>query len=175
MLVPLVLMIATLPPGMQEAIDARGLQRFDEATDLVTIATRADEYRLKLIPAAAEQWHAMNAAARDDGVELIVVSAFRSIAHQQGIIDRKVAAGQTVEQILSVSAPPGYSEHHTGRALDLATPGSRALEEEFEDTDAFRWLEKNAHRFGFRLSYPRGNPEGYSYEPWHWAWHPDAP
>jgi len=172
LLVPLVLMLATLPPGMQEAIDARGLQRFDEATDLVTIATRADEYRLKLIPEAAEQWHAMNAAARDDGIELIVVSAFRSIAHQQGIIDRKVAAGQTVEQILSVSAPPGYSEHHTGRALDLATPGSRALEEEFEDTDAFRWLQANAHRYGFKLSYPRNNPEGYNYEPWHWAWHP---
>ena len=64
------------------------------------------------------------------------------------------------------------TEHHTGRAVDVMTPGGPILEEAFEDTDAFRWLARHACRFGFRLSYPRGNAHGFAYEPWHWAWHP---
>ena len=107
-----------------------------------------------------------------EGIDLKVVSAFRSIDYQRGIIERKLKAGQSVEQILAVSAPPGYSEHHTGRAVDVMTPGGPILEETFADTDAFRWLEQNACRFGFVLSYPRGNAHGFAYEPWHWAWHP---
>ena len=66
-------------------------------------------------------------------------------------------------------AAPGHSEHHTGRAVDIATPGSRPLTEEFEDTDAFRWLTSRAVEFGFSLTYPRDNPWGIAYEPWHWS------
>ena len=78
-------------------------------------------------------------------------------------------AGQAIEEILKVNAAPGYSEHHTGRAVDIATPGSRPLTEEFEDTDAFRWLESRAIEFGFSMTYPRDNPWGIAYEPWHWS------
>ena len=74
-----------------------------------------------------------------------------------------------VSDILSVNAAPGYSEHHTGRAIDIASPGSRPLTEEFEDSAAFRWLERNAAGYGFSMSYPRDNPGGFIYEPWHWA------
>ena len=168
------LVMALMPPAMQAAVDARGLPAFDEASELESVAVRADGTELKLIPAAAEQWHAMVAAARADGVDLQAVSAFRSVDYQRGIIERKLKAGQSVEQILAVSAPPGYSEHHTGRAVDVMTPGGPILEEGFEDTDAFRWLARHACRFGFALSYPRGNAHGFSYEPWHWAWHPPS-
>lgn len=75
-----------------------------------------------------------------------------------------------MQQILEVSAAPGFSEHHTGRALDLTTPGGPVLEEPFEHTDAFAWLSESAGSFGFHLSYPRGNSHGIAYEPWHWAW-----
>jgi D-alanyl-D-alanine carboxypeptidase len=68
-----------------------------------------------------------------------------------------------------VNAAPGHSEHHTGRAVDIATPGSRPLTEEFEQTDAFRWLSSRAVEFGFSLTYPRDNPWGIAYEPWHWS------
>ena len=68
-----------------------------------------------------------------------------------------------------MNAAPGYSEHHTGCAVDIATPGSRPLTEEFEDSQAFRWLTDNAGKFGFSMSYPRNNPAGFIYEPWHWA------
>jgi len=113
----------------------------------------------------------MQAAAADDGVVLLPLSAFRSVARQTTIIRRKLARGQAIADILRVSAVPGCSEHHTGRALDLGTPGHLGLETSFARTRAFRWLVRHAGRFGFQLSYPRRNPHGINYEPWHWCWH----
>ena len=81
-------------------------------------------------------------------------------------------AGQRIEDILKVNAAPGYSEHHTGRAVDIATPGSRPLTGEFETTNAFGWLESRAVEFGFSLTYRRDNPWGMAYEPWHWCFRP---
>ena len=78
-------------------------------------------------------------------------------------------AGQSVSDILNVNAAPGFSEHHTGRAIDLAEPGAEPLTEDFESSAAFVWLEKNAANFGFSMSYPRENRQGFIYEPWHWA------
>ncbi len=77
-----------------------------------------------------------------------------------------------IDKILTLSAPPGYSEHHTGCAIDINTPGCVATEEEFENTDAYRWLTEHAGRFGFTLSYPRDNALGFIYEPWHWCFQP---
>jgi D-alanyl-D-alanine carboxypeptidase len=119
---------------------------------------------------AAHAWLRMRDIAANVGVELEVVSGFRSVAYQLGILRRKLDAGQSVAQILRVSAAPGYSEHHSGRALDITTPGFAALEEEFEQSVAFAWLSANARRYGFRLSYPRDNVHGIAYEPWHWCW-----
>jgi LAS superfamily LD-carboxypeptidase LdcB len=92
-----------------------------------------------------------------------------SLASYRQIWDRKLAAGQTVAQILTVSAPPGYSEHHTGRALDLTAAGCEPLTEAFEALPAFTWLAAQAEQFGFVMSYPRNNPHGVVYEPWHWC------
>ena len=101
---------------------------------------------------------------------LLLVSAFRSIARQHEIVAAKLARGQQLDAILQVSAAPGFSEHHTGRAVDIGTPDSPALEEVFEQTPAFAWLQANAACFGFVLSFPRGNACGYLYEPWHWCY-----
>ena len=111
-----------------------------------------------------------DAAARDD-ITLQIVSAFRSVEYQLGIIKRKVERGLSMDEILRVSAVPGYSEHHSGRAFDLTTPNFAALEEEFEKSPAFAWLSTNAKLYGFTMSYPRDNPHGIAYEPWHWCWH----
>ncbi len=102
-------------------------------------------------------------------IELLLVSAFRSVDYQRSIFDRKLAQGVPLDDILRVNAAPGYSEHHTGRAVDIATRGCPPLTEAFETTDAFEWLTRNAGRFGFEMSYPRDNPYGIAYEPWHWA------
>lgn len=112
----------------------------------------------------------MSASAADDGITLQVVSAFRSASYQLLIIERKLERGQCIDEILRVSAAPGYSEHHSGRVVDITTPEFAALEEEFEHSAAFAWLQSDASRFGFSLSYPRGNRHGIAYEPWHWCW-----
>jgi hypothetical protein len=123
-----------------------------------------------LLPAAASAWLAMRAAAEADGVRLEVVSGFRSTAYQAAIFRRKRQRGLSLEQILAVNAAPGYSEHHSGCALDLTTPGCPPAEEAFEDTAAFAWLERHAGAFGFVMSFPRDNRHGFVYEPWHWCW-----
>jgi len=112
----------------------------------------------------------MKAAAHADGVGLQIVSAFRSLDRQVDIIRRKIDAGQTVEEILSVSAPPGYSEHHTGCAVDIGTLGFDSLEEVFEQSRAFAWLTEKATLYRFFMSFPRDNAFGYRHEPWHWAY-----
>lgn len=123
-------------------------------------------------PAAASAWQALQAEAARDGVPIVLVSAFRSIAYQAGLIRRKLEKGQPIADILRVSAAPGCSEHHTGRAFDLADPQSRPLETVFETTPAFAWLQAHAARFGFHMSYPPDNPWGIDYEPWHWCYSP---
>lgn len=149
--------------------DGSGPPAYEEATELVDVGPNLVGRMQQLTPEAAKQWASMVDAAAADGVTLLIVSGFRSVEYQARLIRKKINAGQVITNILEVNAAPGHSEHHTGRAVDIATPGSRPLTEEFEDTDAFRWLEANAGRFGFSLSYPRDNPYGITYEPWHWA------
>jgi D-alanyl-D-alanine carboxypeptidase len=125
-------------------------------------------------PEAAAAWQTMQAAALNDLVALHLVSAFRGVDYQAGIIRRKLAQGQSIDAILMVSAAPGFSEHHTGRAFDLTTNDSPMLEESFESTDAFRWLAQHAARYGFAMTMGRQNPAGFIYEPWHWVFSPTA-
>ncbi len=133
-----------------------------------------DRYRrpLWLQAAAARAWQAMQRSACRAGVQLDAVSGFRSAWYQRGIIERKLSRGQSLERILSVNTAPGYSEHHSGRALDISCAGEPAAELSFDRTSAFRWLQQRAAGFGFRMSYPPDNPHGVIYEPWHWCWQP---
>ena len=142
---------------------------FGEATDLVEVGPNLVGRMQSLDREAAARWIEMQAGAGEDGMLLLLVSGYRSIDYQARLIRKKLNAGQSVSEILDVNAAPGHSEHHTGRAIDIATPGSRPLTEEFEGSDAFRWLEGNAGSFGFSMSYPPNNPAGFIYEPWHWA------
>lgn len=151
----------------EELLIARGFVEYPEARVLGIAEVDADGRRFELEPDAAAAWKQMKAAAARDHVELWLVSAFRSVDYQAGIIRRKQARQQSLEQILAVSAPPGFSEHHTGRAIDI-----NSLESDFEHSGAYAWLLLNARRFGFELSYPRGNALGYQFEPWHWCYQP---
>jgi zinc D-Ala-D-Ala carboxypeptidase len=154
-----------------EVLAARGLRRHDEATALEWVETIEHGKQYRLTPAAAAAWREMKLAAARDGIALMLVSAHRSVSRQAEIIREKLAAGRHIDEILTLVAPPGYSEHHTGRAIDVAIPEAPELEAEFELTEAFRWLTQRAADFGFTLSYPRGNRDGYQYEPWHWCYH----
>jgi len=153
---------------------ARGLMQFVEAQDLECVATTTDGREICLASDAARAWREMHAAARNEGVSLVLVSGFRSVARQAEIIAAKLAAGELLGAVLEVCAAPGFSEHHSGRAVDLASDAGPVLEEAFEATPAFLWLTRRAKEFGFSLSYPPGNAQGYCYEPWHWCYHPRA-
>lgn len=127
----------------------------------------------RMTPEALLAWRQMQQSAAAEGVELWLVSAFRSVDYQAEVIRRKMAAGRSLDDILRVNAAPGFSEHHTGRAIDIASPEDEPLAETFENTNAFRWLDSNARRFGFVMSYPRGHRHAISYEPWHWCFQLD--
>jgi D-alanyl-D-alanine carboxypeptidase len=154
----------------EDLIRARSLPLCPEAEELVVAEIGDDGREHRLTPAAAAAWRRMSAAAQADGAVIKIASAFRSIDRQVEILREKLAKGATLESILSASAPPGYSEHHTGRAIDITTDGVMPFEVEFENTAAFRWLSAHAARFGFVLSFPHGNRYGYQYEPWHWLY-----
>ena len=141
-----------------------------EATQLITFQEENETFQAT--PTTHAAWKKMKDAANQDGITLVLVSAFRSIERQHELVDAKRKKGIPDSDIFNVLARPGFSEHHTGRALDLHTPNSALLEEEFETTPAFEWMQQNAHSFGFKLSYPRDNPYGIVYEPWHWCFHP---
>ncbi|WP_240099594.1 M15 family metallopeptidase [Thermomonas flagellata] len=169
--------------GLEARLQALGLDAASYAArsglapvpepDWLQLAGR-DRWRrpLWLHPQAAHAWHRMQAAALADGIVLEALSGYRSHDVQLGIFARKRARGLAMEAILSVNAAPGFSEHHSGCALDIRTPGAPPAEEAFERTPAFAWLQAHAPAHGFTLSYPRGNPHGIAYEPWHWCWRP---
>lgn len=121
---------------------------------------------------AGQAWLKMRGAAANDGLPLEVISAFRSFYYQANLLARKRQRGEALRAILSVSAAPGYSEHHSGCALDFAEIGAPALTEEFADTRSSAWLQENAQRFGFVMSFPPDNRHGVLYEPWHWCYRP---
>lgn len=143
---------------------------YEEATTVDLTPITADG-RIRLRPAAAEKFQAMARDARASGVNLVPLSGYRTVQEQEYLFfEIKAQRNQDASKRAEVSAPPGYSEHHTGYAIDIGDAGVPAtnLSVSFENTAAFQWLEQNAARYGFELSFPRDNPQGISYEPWHW-------
>ena len=105
-------------------------------------------------------------AALEDGVDLTIISAFRSGAEQTAL--KNVYTVQYGSGANTFSADQGYSEHQLGTAVDFSTKAANGgLTTSFDTTVTFAWLEKNAAKYGFILSYPKGNTY-YIYEPWHW-------
>ena len=154
-----------------ELLDERSLPLFPDASELAIAHVSASGHQHQLVPEAAKQWTTLKSAALDDGVTVLMISGFRGFSRQFDLINSKVESGELIDEILSVMAPPGCSEHHTGRAVDVGTPGCEPLSEQFAEMNAFRWLAVNAGQYGFRLSFPADNRWGYRYEPWHWCYH----
>jgi D-alanyl-D-alanine carboxypeptidase len=109
----------------------------------------------------------MLAAAKEDDIDLLITSAYRSFSAQKNLNDSYsvIYGAGTANQF---SAEQGYSEHQLGTTVDFVTSeNDYALTDSFDATKAFAWLEDHAYRYGFVLSYPEGNSY-YEYEPWHW-------
>ena len=140
-----------------------------ESSNLVVIGKNIYGYDMKLDSIAAEAFFEMQKSAKKDSIELRIASAFRSFDYQNKIIQKKIKNGRSIESILKENTLPGYSEHHTGYALDFISKEAYSLSVDFEKTDEFNWLLNNANKYGFYLSYPKNNNRGIMYEPWHWA------
>ncbi|MEO1391563.1 MAG: M15 family metallopeptidase [Cyanobacteria bacterium J06634_5] len=147
-----------------------------ELSQMTLIASYAEgdgQRQETLHPEAAVALLEMVAQARAEGIWLVPASGFRTIAQQRTLFNAQMAKQGSAEAAALVSAPPGYSEHHTGYAVDL-TDGSLSQADDisvaFAATPAYQWLLGNAEQFNFELSFPEGNPQGISFEPWHWRY-----
>jgi D-alanyl-D-alanine carboxypeptidase len=139
-----------------------------EPSQLASIGPDVFQREQFMLPAAAKAFLSLQRNASAEGIDIQAVSAFRSMDYQAGLLRGKLEKGLDMDEILRVSAAPGYSEHHSGRAIDITAPGEDPLEESFANTVAFEWLSRNAGKHGFRMSYPENNRHGVAYEPWHW-------
>ena len=148
------------------------LPAYTEATHLVEAELDIFKRPQRMTPDTLSHWLDMRFNAGKTGITLELVSAYRSVDYQIEIIKNKLQQGRTIAEILLVNAIPGFSEHHTGCALDLTTTGAELLHVTFENTAAFLWLEQHASNYHFYLSYPKNNPGDIIYEPWHWAYRP---
>ena len=157
--------------------DLLGHLPYTEANPDDLVAVTSDG-RIKLHQSTATRFREMQAAAKAEGVNLVILSGFRDVESQNYLFFKvKEQRVQATAKRAEVSAPPGHSEHHTGYALDFGDAGFPAthLETSFEETPVFKWLAKNAPKYSFELSFPRDNPQGISYEPWHWRFVGDRP
>lgn len=149
---------------------AHDLQLIAPANDLVEAGHDVRGRSVRLAPPAAEALKRMKAAAAKDDVQLQLVSGYRTLAYQERLVSSKLQRGMSVETALSINAVPGFSEHHSGCAVDLTTPGAEPADASFARTRAYAWLQAHAGSFGFHLSYPRDNEYGIEFEPWHWRY-----
>lgn len=124
---------------------------------------------------AATAFNKMRSDAASQGIDLNVLSGYRSVSVQQQLWDAQVAKLGSEIKAAQISAPPGYSEHQTGYAFDVGTndPSSN-LDQSFKSTAAYGWLNKNAGQYGFTQSYTGQQGQGAGEEPWHWRYEGDA-
>ncbi|WP_170151077.1 M15 family metallopeptidase [Hephaestia caeni] len=177
-------LVAAAPASAGQAADARlyGHLPYPDADPAMLVAApegfdlrQPCLLRREVIPDLT----ALIAAAHAAGVAGTVqgVSCYRSAAHQRAVFcatdpDGNARCTEPAKRAMSV-APPGHSEHSTGYAIDFGTrpsPGCDDVEYCFDRTPLGQWLLKHATEYGFELSFPWRNPQGVTWEPWHWRW-----
>jgi LAS superfamily LD-carboxypeptidase LdcB len=137
-------------------------------TDLEVIEEKYDVVNGKQVSVHADMWeflHDLLDEAWEEGIELMVLSGYRSFAEQATLKENYLQRyGTGANQF---SADQGYSEHQLGTAVDFTTTALGEQLNGFGSSEAYEWLQVHAHEYGFVLSYPEGNVH-YTYEPWHW-------
>lgn len=116
-----------------------------------------------ILAEAYDPFSAMLAKAHEDGIELLAESAYRSIHYQTRIFERRIKQGKNFEDIVRYVAPPGYSQHMLGTAIDFLPSNY-----EFAESDQYRWLQEHGGEFGFEETFSRHNRYNISWEAWHW-------
>lgn len=118
----------------------------------------------------AEAFEEMKKAAVKEGVNIRIVSGFRSTQYQKTVFKKKFGVQNSptdkeFEARLRFSAPSGFSEHHTGLAIDI-----NSTEQSFANTKEYKWLQEHASEYGFEMSFPENGKQGLGFEPWHWRY-----
>jgi len=139
-----------------------------EASQTATTELSPNGEQILLSPGAKKRWLRLKSAALQDEVILHLEYGFRSIDQQANLIRGELAKGKPISEILTWIAAPGHSEHHTGRAIDVGTIDCFPVDESFEETEGYRWLQTHKKQFSIQLSYPRENKNKIIFEPWHW-------
>lgn len=167
-----VLLNKTHPSGEHYAPD--DLVKLDSSMTLYGKEVELRKYPAMATEALIKELHARGYT------DIVVTSGYRSYSYQQSLFNTYIedelsknpdwTREQAKEQVLTYSAAPGTSEHHTGDVIDLISVNYVELDEKFAQNPAYAWLVDNAHHFGFILRYPQDKTDitGYSYEPWHY-------
>lgn len=137
--------------------------------NLVTVSPEHG-YPNKIRSDVYEEFKKMYEAAKNDNVSIFIASPYRSYYDQKALYDYYVST-DGVKNADTYSARPGFSEHHTGLAMDLIPEYGLDLDT-FENSDGFTWMQENAYKYGFILRYPKDKEyiTGYIYEPWHYRY-----
>lgn len=114
----------------------------------------------------AKAYKKMLADMKKEGLKIYVVSAYRSVSYQENLYNYYLKS-DSKKEVDTYSARPGYSEHHTGRALDISQVYNNL--DAFEGSDEAEWVYENAYKYGFIVRYTEENMDvtGYIFEPWH--------
>ena len=134
-----------------------------------------DDNPQKMDYRAAPHYNEMFDAAAEEGIYLYAISGYRSVTRQRNNFERKIqyyrdqgySKVEATQMAARIILPPGTSEHNAGLAVDILS-----LEQSFENTKAFRWLNAHAHEYGFILRYPKDKEDVTKiiYEPWHYRY-----
>lgn len=146
-----------------ETVKASATKTYAEATpkDLVNLL---DDGSIQTRPEVMEAFWGMVAAAKNEGVELLPLGGYISLAEQRKMLQEKMDADIT--QWLQ------QSDYQSGYAIAIGDKNAAESTDwngSFAQTDGYRWLKRYAKNYGFELSYPKGNPAGEQ-EPWHWRY-----
>lgn len=141
-----------------------------EPTDLVTVKnwySYGDDTKLR--QEAYDKFIEMYNSAKENDLNIIINSAYRSYKYQEELYNDYLSR-YGKEYTDNYAARPGHSEHQTGLTIDVTTYGADG--DNFDKTDEFKWLQDNAHLYGYILRYPKGkeNITGYKYESWHYRY-----
>lgn len=126
---------------------------------------RRENETMQLEKIAFDKYKEMEIFLKQNNINILLFSGYRSYLKQVSLWNKNNNPNNLF------LAKPGFSEHQTGLALDIATKES-GLTIHFENTEAFKFLKENAHKFGFIIRYPKDKEHitGYAYEPWHFRY-----
>lgn len=148
----------------------------DYDSQLVSICNN----RLKVSSLMVEDLDSMLQAAEEQGYKLYITSAYRSIKYQQGLVDNDVnrylqqglSKKKALKKTYNYLMPAGFSEHHTGLAIDILCDKNMQLDETQAKEPSNIWLQEHCQEFGFILRYPKDKEDitKIKYEPWHFRY-----